>query len=68
MSNQSTTVCHATIVFRRWKENKIHCRLFKWEGLKPGPALNEILEQDGLERRRVRVTIEVLPEEPTSNE
>lgn len=60
LAKKPAAVCYAKMVFRRWKENQIHCRLFKWEGLKPAEALRHIIEQDGMEGKRVKVTIEVL--------
>jgi hypothetical protein len=53
-------VCTATMIFRRRHDQKIHCRLFKWQGKTPAGALRYLIEQDGMEGNQVRVTIEVV--------
>ncbi|UOQ53074.1 hypothetical protein [Hymenobacter cellulosivorans] len=63
-NTQPTAICSATMVFRR-RHEKIHCRLFHWHGTKPADALRRIIEQNGMEGKQVRVTIEVVDVAPT---
>lgn len=61
-TQQPAATCYANMIYRRRPDdgNRIRCRLFQWQGPTPADELRDIIEQDGMEGKRVKVTIEVL--------